>query len=120
MENTVIVTLTLVLSGLFIGFGWMVIKEFKKASNGEIDSEETGPRANLVKFVGSLFDEEYSAMPPRERVLFYKKVKRTIADMESDGVYFPEEVKVELEKKRQSLLCEYSGLPSVESFLEEN
>ncbi len=120
MENIVIVSLTLLLSSLFIGFAWSVIKEFKKISNGEVDKKsETGPRASLVKFVGSLFDEEYSALPVQERVMFYKKVKRTIADMESDGVYFPEEVKEELEKKRQSLMCEYSGLPSAAFYLED-
>lgn len=119
MENIVIITLTLVLSGLFIGFSIAVFKEFKKASKGEIYTEESGPRADLVKFVGSLFDEKYSKLPTQERVLFYKQVKRTISDMESDGVYFPDEVKEQLEKKRQSLMCEYSGLPSAASYLED-
>jgi hypothetical protein len=120
MENIVIITLTSVLAILFIGFGWMTLKEFKEISDGKIeDKEESGPRANMVKFVASLFDEKYTKLPIKERVLFYKQVKRTIADMESDGVYFPEEVKTQLEAKRQSLVCEYSGLPSVQSYLEE-
>ncbi len=36
--------------------------------------------------------------------------------MESDGVYFSEDVKQELEKKREEMMCEYSGLPSVKSY----
>jgi hypothetical protein len=38
---------------------------------------------------------------------------RTMADMESDGIYFPEEVKEEMKRQREELYCEYSGLPSV-------
>jgi hypothetical protein len=41
---------------------------------------------------------------------------RTISDMEDDGVYFPESIKNELEKKREELYCEYSNLPSVKSY----
>jgi hypothetical protein len=33
--------------------------------------------------------------------------------MESDGMYFSEEVKEKLQKEREELFCEYSGLPSV-------
>ncbi len=36
--------------------------------------------------------------------------------MESDGIYFPEEVKEELRKHREELHCEYSGLPSVKAY----
>jgi len=36
--------------------------------------------------------------------------------MESDGVYFPESVKIELEKKRKEMICEYSGLPSMKAY----
>jgi hypothetical protein len=35
--------------------------------------------------------------------------------MESDGIYFPEEVKEELRRQRNEM-CEYSGLPSVKSY----
>lgn len=48
----------------------------------------------------------------------YDRVYRSIADMESDGVYFPEEIKRELIKKREELWCEYSNLPSVKSYEE--
>jgi hypothetical protein len=39
-----------------------------------------------------------------------------LSDMESDGVYFPEHIKTELEKQREELLCEYSGLPSPKAY----
>ena len=40
--------------------------------------------------------------------------------MESDGMYFPEEIKDELEKQREELYCEYSGLPSVRAYDRNN
>ena len=49
-----------------------------------------------------------------------KKINRTIADMESDGIYFSQDVKDELKKKREELLCNYSGLPSVKSYEQLN
>jgi len=36
--------------------------------------------------------------------------------MESDGMYFPKEIKEKLEKEREELFCEYSGLPSVKAY----
>ena len=36
--------------------------------------------------------------------------------MESDGMYFSEEVREKLEKEREELFCEYSGLPSVKAY----
>lgn len=44
---------------------------------------------------------------------------RPMADMETDGVYFSEEVKKELDKRKVESICEYSGLPSVLSYVEE-
>jgi hypothetical protein len=45
-----------------------------------------------------------------------KRDHRTICDMEIDGVYFSEDAIKFFEEKRRSLLCEYSGLPSVSSY----
>lgn len=39
-----------------------------------------------------------------------------LADMESNGVYFSEEIKEELEKQREEMYCEYSGLLSVKAY----
>ena len=39
-----------------------------------------------------------------------------LADMESNGMYFSEDVKDELEKQREEFYCEYSGLLSVKAY----
>jgi hypothetical protein len=44
-----------------------------------------------------------------------KVIQRTNPDVESYGIYFPEELKEELEKQRKEI-CECSGLPSVKSY----
>jgi hypothetical protein len=36
--------------------------------------------------------------------------------MESDGVYFTEEIKDKLEEYREETYCEYSGLPSPKAY----
>jgi hypothetical protein len=46
-------------------------------------------------------------------------IKKYIADMETNGIYFPDEVKEVLETRRVDAICEYSGLPSVSSYLQE-
>lgn len=59
----------------------------------------------------------YFLFPPKkEKSKTCKIAYRPISDMESDGVYFSEEIKNELEKKREKLLCHYSDLPSVWSY----
>lgn len=45
-----------------------------------------------------------------------KVMKKNIADMESNGVYFDDDVKEILKSKRDELYCEYSGLPSVMAY----
>lgn len=49
-----------------------------------------------------------------------QKIVRTISDMESDGIYFSQDIKDELKKQRDELLCHYSGLPSVKSYEKNN
>ena len=51
-----------------------------------------------------------------EEVIVYQIMNRTIADMESEGVYFSEEIKEELKKQREELIGHYSDLPSVQSW----
>ena len=120
MENLDIIILSTIVTTLFVVFGIYTYKEFK---NGIVEStgEETGPRANMIKFVGRLFDEEVNPKRnPRQQAMVYSNVKRTIADMEIDGVYFPKEVKDKLKQKREELICNYSDLPSVMSYLDED
>ncbi len=117
MENLDIIILSTIVSTLFIVFGIVMYKEFKNASDQSDDLYDNGPRANMIRFVGSMFDSEVtSKMTKKEKVAVYKAVKRTISDMESDGIYFPEDVKQKLEKQREEMMCEYSGLPSVKAY----
>ncbi len=44
---------------------------------------------------------------------------RPLADMESDGVYFEDSIKKKLIEDREKLICQYSGLPSVDFYRDE-
>lgn len=121
MENLDIIILTTILSTLFIVFSIVVYKELSKPEIETVDMYERSPRADFIRFVGRLFDQEATKkMKPKEKVMLYKQVKKTISDMESNGVYFPEEVKIELKRKRDEMTCKYSNLPSVMSYLDED
>ena len=123
MENLEIIILSSIVTTLFAVF---IIASYRELSKAESEgnskpSQETGPRANMIKFVGKLFDEGIDKTDnPRRKAIMYSNVRRTIADMESDGVYFPKEVKDKLKQKREELICNYSDLPSVMSYLEED
>jgi len=114
MENLDIIILSTIVSTLFIVFGIVMFKEFKNVSDQSKNVYETGPRANMVRFMGRLFEEP--SLTVRQKKVMYKAMDRTIADMESEGIYFSEEVKEGLKKQKQELHCEYSGLPSVKSY----
>jgi hypothetical protein len=106
-----IVILTSIVVTLFIVFGITVYRELDKEYDPR--TKETGPRANMVNFIGRLFDDKQTT---KEQQTLLNAMTRTISDMEGDGVYFPDSVKNELEKKREELYCEYSNLPSVKSY----
>ena len=115
MENLDIIILTTIVSTLFIVFGILMYKElsnidensYKKDTNG-------GPRVYVLKLMERLFDEK--TISKQEKRVIYKAVKRTISDMESDGLYFSENVKEKLRDYRDELHCEYSGLPSPKAY----
>ena len=116
MENLDIIILTTVLSTLFLVFIIFIYRELKNVSDVPDYSPESGPRANMIRFIGRMFDEGDKAKTKEQKQEIYKAVTRTISDMESDGVYFSEEVKDLLEQKRKEQYCEYSGLPSVAAY----
>ena len=121
MENLDIIILTSILSTLFIVFGIVVVRELSKPESELQSSKEGGPRADFIRFVGKLFDEEATKkMTKKEERAMYGAIKRTMADMESDGVYFSPEDKKALEQKRKEMTCEYSGLPSVKAYVNED
>lgn len=121
MENLDIIILTSVVFTLFVVFIIAVYREMKHVEkNPNKKLINGGPRVALLKFIQKIFDEdEIKKMKPEQRVQMYKTFKRTISDMESDGVYFPEEIKDELVRRKNELTCEYSGLPSVETYFED-
>jgi hypothetical protein len=106
-----IVILSSIVVTLFIVFIIAIYRELDKEYDPR--TKETGPRANMVNFIGRLFDDKQTI---KEQETLLKAMTRTISDMEDDGVYFPDSVKNELEKKRDELYCEYSNLPSVKSY----
>jgi hypothetical protein len=61
----------------------------------------------------SLFEERTISRKNNKNMI--KVIQRTNPDVESYGIYFPEELKEELEKQRKEI-CECSGLPSVKSY----
>jgi hypothetical protein len=117
MENLEIIILSTIVSTLFVVFGVLMYKELASVDDDTWKtSKDGGPRVYLMKMMGRLFDDE---IPTSERKVIYKAVKRTMSDMESDGIYFPEEVRERLKQYREELNCEYSGLPSVKSYENE-
>lgn len=115
MEKLDIIILSSVVATLFIVFFITIYRELRNVDeNSYKHQKEGGPRVQLLYFVGSLFDDQL--IPNEDKKIIYKAMNRTIADMESDGLYFPEDVKEQLKKRREELNCEYSGLPSVKAY----
>jgi len=59
MENLEIIILSTIVTTLFIVFGFVTIREFRNIDlNSPPKGEENSPRANMIKFIGKLFDEK--------------------------------------------------------------
>jgi hypothetical protein len=117
MENLDIIILTSIVCTLFIVFGIVTFIELRKVGKDPtygVSDTEISMRANMMKAVGSLFDNDNISV--KDKKIIYGTIKQAICDMETDGVYFPETIKEELRKQRDELYCEYSGLPSVKSY----
>ena len=117
MENLDIYILTSIVATLFIVFGISMYREFsrmgKEGYQYDPNAKKYGREALFV-LAAKLFEDE--KVPKKDKEIIYKAVNRTIADMESDGIYFSEEAKDELRKQREESFCEYSGLPSVKAY----
>jgi hypothetical protein len=117
MENLDIYILTSIVATLFIVFGISMYREFSRMAKEGYQynpNEKKYGREALFVLAAKLFEDE--KVPKRDKEIIYKAVNRTIADMESDGIYFSEEAKDELRKQREESFCEYSGLPSVKAY----
>jgi len=95
-----ILVLTIVISLLFIvfAFGPILFQEFSIAKKGN-------PDINFNEFVQKYFANEKSLtkMDLADRKALYEKVSSNIAEMEASGVYFPDQIKQELEKRKKEL-----------------
>jgi hypothetical protein len=117
MENLDIYILTSIVATLFAVFFVAIYREFsrmdKEGYKYDPNAKKYG-RDALFVLAAKLFEDE--KVPKRDKEIIYKAVNRTIADMESDGIYFSEDAKEELRKQRDELHCEYSGLPSPKAY----
>ncbi len=115
MENLDIYLLTAVISTLFAVFIGLTYRELREVDrNPNRMLKDGGPRVALFRIMARLFEDD--TLPKQEKKRIYKAMYRTMADMESDGVRFPEEIREELQLAREELNCEYSGLPSPKAY----
>ena len=117
MENLDIIILTTIVSILFVVFIILTYKEISKMEKeGYVYTPNTKRygRDAIYVLLERLFDDKKKTKS--EKANLFKTIDRTIADMESDGMYFSEDVKEKLEKEREELFCEYSGLPSPKAY----
>ena len=113
-----IILLTTIIATLFVVFGIAVYREFNVMETKTYTfQKESGPRAGLVNFVGNMASNK--SLTKKQRKVVYNAMRRNIADMESDGVYFDDTIKEMLKKQKEELHCEYSGLPSVKAYENE-
>lgn len=95
-----IIILSAIISLLFIffGLGPILFQEYTLA-------RKTNPDINFNQFVQKYFANEKSLdkMDSKDRKTLYEKVSSNIADMEGSGVYFPDHIKEELEKRKKEL-----------------
>ena len=117
MENIEIVILSVVVMIAFVVFIVTSIREFSKMEKEEYKYDPKGSKLGrdaIYYLLESLFEDV--SLSKNDKKSLIKTIDRTMADMESDGIYFPEKIKDDLQKKRDELYCEYSGLPSPKSY----
>jgi hypothetical protein len=99
MENLDIILLTVVVAVAFLVFIVTTLKEFTKMETEvytDLKSKPSYGRDALYDLLQKLFDDE--SIPKTDKKTVLKTIGRTMADMESDGLYFPEEIKEKLAK----------------------
>lgn len=110
MANLDIILLTAVVAIAFIAFIVTTLKEFSKMENKTYTYDKKNPtygREAIFDVLQKLFEE--NDVPQKEKGALLKTIDRTMADMETDGLYFSEEVK---EKLKAKLAEEISLLPT--------
>lgn len=117
MENLDIIILSSIVVTLFAVFIIATYREFTKMNKNGYNSnpnEKKYGREALFVLAAKLFEDE--TIPKKEKKKVVKAMYRTVADMESEGIYFSDDVRDELKKYREELHCEYSGLPSPKAY----
>ena len=90
-------------------------KEFTKMETEvytDLKSKPSYGRDALYDLLQKLFDDETIPKTDKKKVL--KTIGRTMADMESDGLYFPEEIKEKLAKDGIPLPSKKSNTETLE------
>lgn len=108
MENLDIYVLTSITATLFTVFFITIYREFNRM---EYEGYQSNPYAKkygrdaLFDFAAKFFEDEQiiTNINKKEKKIIYKAMFKNIADMESDGVYFPEDIKREIVKQKQEL-----------------
>lgn len=120
MENLDVIIFSSLVAVAFIFFIVASLKEFSKMEKEGYVYNPKKPkygRDAIFDLMEKLFDDK--TVSKSEKLKLFKTLDRTIADMEYEGMYFSEEVKEKLEKEREELFCEYSGLPSVKAYSDD-
>jgi hypothetical protein len=101
MENIDIIILTLLVVVSFVIFIATSLKEFNKMEKNPYEFEKASgfTRAALFNVLSSFFDDD--EIPEKTKEKFKSTIKRTISDMETDGMYFDGKVKNSLIKDKK-------------------
>ncbi|MDO6436273.1 hypothetical protein Q4534_02585 [Cyclobacterium sp. 1_MG-2023] len=88
MENLDVIILTIVVVISFVVFIFSSVQEFIRMEGESWKYEKaTGPsRVALFNALSALFEDD--EIPRKDREELKKAIKRSISDMETDGVYF--------------------------------
>jgi hypothetical protein len=101
MENLDVIILTILVVVSFVVFIATSVKEFGRMEEKPYKFEKASgfTRAALFNALSSLFTEE--DLPEQTRNRIKNNLKRTISDMETDGVYFPDKGRKKQKKKKE-------------------
>jgi len=117
MENIDIIILTVIVVVAFLVFIITSVREFIRMEFNEYQynpNEKKYGRDALFNLLEKLFEDDTISKDSKKEII--KTLERNISDMETDGVYFSDDVIEKIQKEREELYCEYSGLPSVKSY----
>ncbi len=85
MENLDIILLTTVVVVLFLVFILATIKEINEdTKNGFKGGKETGPRADMMEFVGKFFSDD--TIEPTQKKELLNIIKKKMGDMDDESI----------------------------------